>query len=92
MSRKFRIAYFAHAIRSDWNNGNAHFLRGLLRSLGQCGHDLEIFEPEDGWSIENLRGEPHNKPSLRQFDEVYPDLNISSYNALDLANTNTTTR
>jgi len=90
MSRRFRIAYFAHAIRSDWNNGNAHFLRGLLRSLGQCGHDLEIFEPEDGWSIENLRGEPRGEPSLRQFDEVYPDLNVSSYSALDLASAGAT--
>ncbi len=37
MSRSFRIAYFAHSLRSDWNNGNAHFLRGLLRSLGSLG-------------------------------------------------------
>jgi spore maturation protein CgeB len=84
MSRKFRIAYFAHAIRSDWNNGNAHFVRGLLRSLGQCGHDVEIFEPEDGWSIENLRDEARGEQSLRQFEEIYPDLHVSSYSALDL--------
>ena len=79
MSRKFRIAYFAHAIRSDWNNGNAHFLRGLLRSLGECGHEVEIYEPEDGWSIENLRQEEKGEQSLRQFARVYPDLRARPY-------------
>ena len=83
MSRRFRIAYFAHAVRSDWNNGNAHFLRGLLRSLGQCGHQVEIFEPEDGWSIENLRQEEKGEQSLRQFEQVYPDLRVSTYVAAD---------
>jgi spore maturation protein CgeB len=84
MSRRFRIAYFVHAVSSDWNNGNAHFLRGLLRSLGQCGHELEIFEPADGWSVENLRQEAKGEHSLRQFEEVYPDLNVSTYDAADV--------
>jgi spore maturation protein CgeB len=84
MSRKFRIAYFAHAVRSDWNNGNAHFLRGLLRSLAQCGHDVEIFEPEDGWSVENLRQEIQGEQSLRQFEDVYSDLHVSTYSAPDV--------
>lgn len=86
MSRRFRIAYFAHAVRSDWNNGNAHFLRGLLRGLGQCGHEVEIYEPEDGWSIENLRQEPKGGQSMRQFAEVYPDLHVNSYAADVLKN------
>lgn len=85
MSRKFRIAYFAHAVRSDWNNGNAHFLRGLLRSLGDCGHQVTVFEPEDGWSIQNLRQEKKGAQSLRQFSEVYPDLHVSPYWASELA-------
>jgi spore maturation protein CgeB len=84
MSRKFRIAYFAHAIRSDWNNGNAHFLRGLLQSLRQCGNEVEIFEPADGWSIENLRQEEKGDQSLRQFEDTYPDLHASTYSAADL--------
>ncbi len=58
MPRKLRIAYFAHSLRSDWNNGNAHFLRGLLRSLGALGHDVTVFEPETEWSLDNLRAEP----------------------------------
>jgi spore maturation protein CgeB len=84
MSRNFQIAYFAHAIRSDWNNGNAHFLRGLLRSLGRCGHEVKIFEPENGWSIENLRQEEKGEQSLRQFSEVYPDLHVNTYRAQEL--------
>jgi spore maturation protein CgeB len=79
MSRKLRIAYFAHSLRSDWNNGNAHFLRGLLRGLGQLGHEVTIFEPGEGWSIVNLRQEPRGEQSLRQFSEVYPDLRVSLY-------------
>lgn len=85
MSRKFRIAYFAHAVRSDWNNGNAHFLRGLLRALGQCGHAVEIFEPQDGWSIKNLKRERRGEESLKQFGEVYPDLLVRPYQAIDIS-------
>ena len=84
MSRRLRIAYFAHAIRSDWNNGNAHFLRGLMRSMGQCGHEVEIFEPGDGWSIENLRQEEKGNDALRQFEAVYPDLRVRTYGVKDV--------
>lgn len=79
MSRRFRVAYFAHSLRSDWNNGNAHFLRGLMRALGQAGHEVTTFEPANGWSIENLREEPLGEASLAQFAAVYPDLAITSY-------------
>jgi spore maturation protein CgeB len=85
MSRKFGIAYFAHSLRSDWNNGNAHFLRGLLRSLGQLGHEVVIFEPANGWSIENLQTEPRGAYSLLQFSDTYPDLSIHPYNSRDVA-------
>lgn len=84
MSRRLRIAYFAHAVRSDWNNGNAHFLRGLLRSMGCYGHEVEIFEPEDGWSIRNLREERKGDDALLQFEETYPDLRVTTYVAEDL--------
>jgi spore maturation protein CgeB len=79
MSRKLSIAYFAHSLRSDWNNGNAHFLRGLLRSMGQLNHDVLIFEPVDGWSIENLKSESMRTYSLQQFSDIYPDLVIHPY-------------
>ncbi|HEY0784338.1 MAG TPA: hypothetical protein VGD62_00605, partial [Acidobacteriaceae bacterium] len=34
MPRRLRVAFFVHTMRSDWNNGNAHFLRGLARAMG----------------------------------------------------------
>ena len=85
MSRKFRIAYLAHTIRSDWNNGNAHFLRGLLRALGQLGHDVTAFEPAEDWSVANLRQEELGEHSLAQFTAVYPDLRIHTYDGSDPA-------
>jgi spore maturation protein CgeB len=81
MSGKFRIAYFAHAVRSDWNNGNAHFLRGLMRALGHCGHEVRIFEPADEWSIRNLRTEPDGERALRDFESTYSDLHVIAYDA-----------
>jgi hypothetical protein len=85
MSRKFSIAYFAHSLRSDWNNGNAHFLRGLLRSLGAAGHDVTIFEPSEEWALTNLRLEPDGERSLEQFADTYPDLVIRPYDTGDVA-------
>ena len=79
MPRELRIAYFAHTVRSDWNNGNAHFLRGLLRSLGEAGQDVTVYEPGEGWSIDNLRDEVLGEHSLREFAETYPDLNVKLY-------------
>ena len=85
MSRKFRIAYLAHSLRSDWNNGNAHFLRGLLDNLRLLGHHVTAFEPEQEWSIINLRQEDRGQDSLEQFAKLYPDLRIQLYPACDIA-------
>ncbi len=85
-SRKFRIAYFSHTLRSDWNNGNAHFLRGLLDNLRELGHEVTAWEPEHEWSIENLREESAGGASLAQFAELYPDLHIATYPASEAGN------
>ena len=74
-----RIVYLAHTIRSDWNNGNAHFLRGLVRALQKLGHVVTALEPESGWSIENLRGEVEGDRSLREFDQTYSELDVRTY-------------
>jgi len=79
MPPKLRIAYIAHSLRSDWNNGNAHFLRGLMRSMVALGHDVIIFEPESEWSIDNLRMEELGERSLADFGREYPELNIQTY-------------
>ena len=51
---KLRVALFYHSLVSDWNHGNAHFLRGIASELQARGHEVRIFEPEDGWSRSNL--------------------------------------
>lgn len=84
MSRRFRVAYFVHSLSSDWNNGNAHFLRGLLRSLIRLQHDVTIFEATNNWSTTNLRGEASGTQSLKQFTDIYPDLPINFYDASDI--------
>lgn len=81
MPRKLRIAYLAHALRSDWNNGNAHFLRGLLRGLQSLGHEVQTYEPVREWSINNLRTERAGEQSLEQFAKTYPDLRVITYGA-----------
>ena len=79
MPAKLRLAYITHTLRSDWNNGNAHFLRGLMRAMTQLGHDLTVFEPESEWSIDNLRMEPRGTQSLENFSRIYPDINLQTY-------------
>ena len=49
-----RIAIFCHSLLSDWNHGNAHFLRGVVAELLDRGHDVVAYEPQAGWSRENL--------------------------------------
>ena len=39
---------------SDWNHGNAHFLRGIVAELRERGHEPVVYEPRDGWSRTNL--------------------------------------
>jgi len=73
-----RIAYFTHSLRSCWNHGNAHFLRGLFRELGARGHDVQGFEPAAAWSVENLLADA-GVPALDAWREAYPDLQTTLY-------------
>src|SRR5579875_369669 len=79
MQRSLRVAYFAHSLRSDWNNGNAHFLRGLLRALQSEGCSVTVYEPESAWSIENLRAEDAGERALDSFAAAFSDLDIQTY-------------
>jgi spore maturation protein CgeB len=45
-----KAVFFYHAFTSCWNNGNAHFLRGVTRELARLGHQVIVCEPDDGWS------------------------------------------
>jgi spore maturation protein CgeB len=45
-----KAVFFHHAFTCCWNNGNAHFMRGVARELARLGHEVVVCEPEDGWS------------------------------------------
>jgi spore maturation protein CgeB len=73
-----RIVYFTHSLRSCWNHGNAHFLRGVLSELVERGHDVRVFEPEGSWSLENLLKD-HGESGLQSFSANYPELSSRTY-------------
>ena len=49
-----QIVLFYHSLISDWNHGNAHFLRGIVSELLRRGHQVLVYEPKDGWSRRHL--------------------------------------
>jgi spore maturation protein CgeB len=69
---------FYHSLLSDWNHGNAHFLRGVAVELIRRGHEVRIYEPEDGWSLRNLLAE-QGVEALEGFRRAYPDLTSHFY-------------
>ena len=73
-----RIVYFTHSLRSCWNHGNAHFLRGILSELIARGHDVRVFEPQGAWSLANLVKD-HGEAGLAKFREAYPELSSRTY-------------
>lgn len=85
MSQPLRFHFFAHSWVSDWNHGNAHFLRGLARSLVRNGHRVRCYEQLGGWSLSNLvRNEGETAvTAIDDFRRLFPDLNIQFYNGDD---------
>lgn len=80
-----RFVLFYHSLVSDWNHGNAHFLRGVATELIERGHEVAVYEPARGWSLENLRAE-HGQAGVEAFHAAYPRLRSTFYEpaALDL--------
>jgi spore maturation protein CgeB len=78
-----RFALFYHSLYSDWNHGNAHFLRGIARELQGRGHDVRVYEPEDGWSLQNLLTH-HGERPVTEFRLVYPTLRSNLYDGQSL--------
>ncbi|BBC72809.1 glycosyl transferase [Altererythrobacter sp. B11] len=73
-----RIVYFTHSLRSCWNHGNAHFLRGVLDELVERGHEVRAYEPEGAWSLANLL-EDSGEAGLAAWREKYPRLSSTTY-------------
>lgn len=74
------VVLFCHSLLSDWNHGNAHFLRGLVCELVTRGHAVHVFEPEDAWSVQNLLAETGELP-LADLRRHYPELHVTRYAA-----------
>ncbi len=73
-----KLVYFTHSLRSCWNHGNAHFLRGVLRDLVARGHEVAAYEPEDAWSVQNLLAEG-GAAGLEAWRLAYPELRATPY-------------
>ncbi|TMK29586.1 MAG: glycosyltransferase, partial [Alphaproteobacteria bacterium] len=52
-----KLVLFCHSLRSDWNHGNAHFLRGVLSECRRRGIAVRAYEAADSWSAHNLAAE-----------------------------------
>src|SRR5438270_48131 len=78
-----RIALFCHSLLSDWNHGNAHFLRGVASELMRRGHSVEVYEPDDAWSYVNLVAE-HGLSAFREFSAGYPQLGSTRYDRANI--------
>jgi len=73
-----RLVIFCHSLVSDWNHGNAHFLRGVVRELIRRGHDVQVYEPADGWSRRNLLREA-GPTAVRDFERDFRGLRSELY-------------
>jgi spore maturation protein CgeB len=68
-----KIVLFCHSLVSDWNHGNAHFLRGIVCELLARGHTVDVYEPADGWSLGRLRAQ-YGDAAIAGFHAAYPEL------------------
>ncbi len=73
-----RFVFYTHSLISDWNHGNAHFLRGLMRELQALGHEARALEPEISWSRDNLVAE-QGKGAVAAFHRTFPMLRTDRY-------------
>jgi spore maturation protein CgeB len=81
MNAKYKFRFFAHSWVSDWNHGNAHFLRGLARELTRMGHEVRCYEELGSWSLTNLVNHEGTTAisAIDDFRRTYPELNIHFY-------------
>jgi spore maturation protein CgeB len=75
-----KIIMFYHSLISDWNHGNAHFLRGTATELVKRGNNVEVWEAGDSWSRMNLIKD-YGKDFVDEFRSYYPLLKPNLYNA-----------
>ncbi|MBB4191872.1 spore maturation protein CgeB [Rhizobium aethiopicum] len=66
-----KFVFYTHSLVSDWNHGNAHFLRGVMRDLQRRGHDTLALEPQDAWSRVNLVRD-QGPAAVEAFHQAFP--------------------
>jgi len=74
-----RLVIFCQSLVSDWNHGNAHFLRGIVQELLHRGVEVQVLEPAGGWSRTNLLRD-HGPAAEAGFHRAYPRLRSDTYN------------
>ncbi len=78
-----KFVLFYHSLMSDWNHGNAHFLRGVASELIARGHEVDIYEPAEAWSVRQLSQEGGAAAAAAEgFAQRFPELRSRRY-ALD---------
>ncbi|MBA3325963.1 MAG: glycosyltransferase [Rhodobacteraceae bacterium] len=73
-----RFLFYTQSLVSDWNHGNAHFLRGVMRDLIARGHRATALEPQGGWSRANLEAD-QGQAALDRFATDFPGLTSRQY-------------
>jgi len=73
-----RFVMFCHSLVSDWNHGNAHFLRGVATEILARGHRLTVLEPRGGWSRTHLVAHA-GQAAIDRFYRAYPTLDSMEY-------------
>lgn len=83
MTQPLSFRFFAHSWISDWNHGNAHFLRGLANELVKLGHEVRCYEERDGWSMKNLthEGGSAKAEAFTSFHANFPQLDVRFYDS-----------
>jgi spore maturation protein CgeB len=74
---------FYHSLVSDWNHGNAHFLRGVVREMQRRGLEVSVYEPANAWSMANLLVD-HGPAAVTRFHRAYPKLRSIRYDPATL--------
>ncbi len=79
--KELRFAFFAHSWISDWNHGNAHFLRGLVQELIRLGHTVRCYEERGSWSVSSLISSEGlmAQEAMRQFWSTFPQFDVRFY-------------
>jgi spore maturation protein CgeB len=73
-----KFVLFYHSLVSDWSHGNAHFLRGIVAELLARHHQVEVYEPADGWSRRHLLA-AHGNGAISAFRRRFPLLRSRTY-------------